>query len=126
MTRRSVPALLALLLAVGLSACASAPKVALPVEARLHPGQKMALPDSARIIYVGTVNDSRCPPDVQCVHAGDADVRLRFQKTDAMLDVVLKASEQGQPRAIGDWRVTLLGLAPGTRPAATLRVDEGR
>lgn len=122
MIHRLAPVLLAMLL----TACASAPKVALPVEARLHPGQKMALPDGARIIYVGTANDSRCPPDVQCVHAGDADVRLRFQKTDAVLDVVLKASEQGQPRAIGAWRVTLLGLAPGARPAATLRVDGGR
>ncbi|MBU8976317.1 MULTISPECIES: hypothetical protein [unclassified Lysobacter] len=120
MTRRIAPVLIALLV----SACASAPKVALPVEARLHPGQRMALPENARITYIGTVNDSRCPPDVTCVHAGDADVRLRFQKPDTVLDVVLKASELGQPRAIGAWRVTLLALSPGPRPAATLRVND--
>jgi len=119
MPLRAAPVLFALFLA----ACASAPKVALPVEARLHPGQRMSLPEGARLTYVDTANDSRCPPDVQCVHAGDADVHVRFVKTDAVLDVVLKASEQGQPRAIGGWHVTLLGLGNGPRPPATLRVD---
>src|SRR5690242_756576 len=102
MTFRAAAVLFALLPA----ACASVPKVALPVEAQLHPGQRMALPEGANITYVDTANDSRCPPDVQCIHAGDADVRLRFVKPDAVLDVVIKASEQGQPRAIGAWRVT--------------------
>jgi hypothetical protein len=120
MTFRAFPVLLLLLL---LTACASTPKVALPVEARLHPGQRMSLPEGARLTYIDTANDSRCPPDVQCVHAGDADVRLRFLKTGAVLDVVLKASEQGQPRAIGTWQVTLVGLGAGPRPPATLRVD---
>jgi hypothetical protein len=115
----SVPLLSVLILA----GCASAPKVALPVEARLHPGQRMSLPEGARLVYVETANDSRCPPDVTCVHAGDADVRLRFHKPGAMLDVVLNASEQGTPRPIGAWHVTLLGLGPGPRPPATLRVD---
>jgi hypothetical protein len=70
------------------------------------------------------VDDSRCPPDVTCIHAGDADVRVRFVKPDAVLDVVLKASEQGKPRAIGTWRVTLIALGAGPRPPATLRVDD--
>ncbi|HEY1140205.1 MAG TPA: hypothetical protein VGE88_08380 [Lysobacter sp.] len=110
--------------ALFLTACASTPKVALPVEARLHPGQRMSLPEGARLTYVGTVNDSRCPPEVTCIHAGDADVRLQFIKTGAVLDVELKASEQGKPRAIGAWRVTLVGLGTGPRPPATLRVDD--
>ena len=117
---RFAPALFALLL----TACASVPNVALPVEAQLHPGRRMALPEGASLIYVDTTNDSRCPTDVQCVHAGDADVHVRFVKPDAVLDVTLKASEQGQPRAIGTWRVTLRGLGPGPRPPATLRVDD--
>lgn len=114
--------LLPLILALG--ACASTVATTpLPIEATLVPGQRLALPDRVRMEYVGTFDDSRCPLDVQCIHAGDARVVLRFAEGDATRDLALAASAQGQPRQSGRWRVTLLHLARGTAPAATLRVD---
>ena len=95
----------------------------MPAEATLTPGHRIALSDRAQLEYVGTFDDSRCPPDVQCIHAGDARVLLRIAENGDSRDVVLAASRQGEPRQSGRWRVTLLHLARGPAPAARLRVE---
>ncbi|HEY0504959.1 MAG TPA: hypothetical protein VGD42_15870 [Lysobacter sp.] len=119
----------AFLLPLSLALCACTGSVAtrtLPAEATLSPGQRMALPDRAWLEYLGTYDDSRCPPDVQCIHAGDARVVLRIGDADAARDLALEASKQGQPRQVGRWRVTLLQLPHGAAPRATLRIDAAR
>lgn len=117
-------AILLAFLPFALCACASTVATkTLPLEATLTPGQRMALPDRERVEYLGTFDDSRCPPDVQCIHAGDARVVLRIGNDEATRDLALTASQQGQPRQTGRWRVTLLHLARGAAPAATLRVE---
>lgn len=115
---------LLLLLTLILPACASTGTTsALPAEATLTPGHRIALSDRAQLEYVGTFDDSRCPPDVQCIHAGDARVLLRIAENGDSRDVVLAASRQGEPRQSGRWRVTLLHLARGPAPTARLRVE---
>ena len=38
----------------------------------------MRLPDGATLRHVTVPQDSRCPPDVQCIRAGDADIEFAF------------------------------------------------
>lgn len=78
-----------LFLAAGLTACASGTS-ANPNDAHTPPPVEMTagqavtlkpngtgvLPDGSRLTYLKLVNDSRCKPDVQCVWAGDAEVRF--------------------------------------------------
>ncbi len=44
----------------------------------LMPGQTASLTNGGTLRYVRLVNDSRCPPDVQCVWAGDAVIALQW------------------------------------------------
>ena len=103
------------------AALATAP-VGVPIP--MAPGQGIALPDGATLRYLEVAADSRCPPGVQCIHAGDADVVFEF--TDA---------RQGPPRrstvntaraataVIGPWQLHLLALAFGESPVATVQID---
>ena len=44
----------------------------------LQVSEQIALPGDAMLRYVGVTADSRCPPGVQCIRAGDADVAFEF------------------------------------------------
>ena len=116
--RAVVVALSSLLLA----ACASAPATSWPVQSALRPGESITLPDRTRLQYVGTRNDSRCPPQVQCIQAGDAQVHLRMERAGVARDLVLLASASSLDD--GDLHITLVDLAFGGAPAATLLIDK--
>lgn len=105
-----------------LAACASAPATSWPVQQTLRPGESLTLPDRTRLHYVGTANDSRCPPQVQCIHAGDAEVHLRMERAGVARNLVLPASASSLDE--GDLHIALVDLAFGDAPAATLRVDK--
>ncbi|MDI9239301.1 hypothetical protein QLQ15_10295 [Lysobacter sp. LF1] len=111
-----------LLSALVLNGCATTP-ARLPMDAELHPGQSVALPGDARLRYVGTFEDSRCPPDVQCIHAGDAQVRLQLQRAGASKDLTLRASARWPTDADG-LRISLLRLTHDAAPVATVRVEQ--
>ncbi|GAA5079900.1 hypothetical protein [Lysobacter panacisoli] len=119
---KPIRAVVALLL-LTVAGCATTPTPALPLEASLRPGQSIDLPGHARLRYVGTFDDSRCPPDVQCIHAGDAEVRLRVEREAGAEDVIIHASD-ATARTTAPWRITLLRLAHGAAPVATLRVED--
>ncbi|MEO5628967.1 MAG: hypothetical protein ABIQ62_04250 [Thermomonas sp.] len=44
----------------------------------LLPGETARLTNGGSLRYLQLVNDSRCPPDVQCVWAGDAVIALQW------------------------------------------------
>ena len=44
----------------------------------LVPGQTASLANGGTLRYVRLVDDSRCPPNVQCVWAGDAVIALNW------------------------------------------------
>ncbi|UNK50469.1 hypothetical protein MNR01_05535 [Lysobacter sp. S4-A87] len=115
----------ALLLAC--TGCSGPVRAGMPVTASqpftLQPGEQASLPGQASLRYVGVANDSRCPASVQCVWAGDAEVRLVFEQSGKPVDVVLHSADP-TPQSVGQWTLTLVGLAPGAAPAATLRLDE--
>ena len=45
----------------------------------LNLGAQARLADGSRLTYLRLVNDSRCPPGVQCIWAGDAEIELRWE-----------------------------------------------
>ncbi len=45
----------------------------------LKPGQSATFNGSAKLHYIRVINDSRCPPDVQCVWAGEVTIELMLE-----------------------------------------------
>ncbi|MDR7136347.1 hypothetical protein J2X06_003573 [Lysobacter niastensis] len=111
-----------------LTACAGATSHDEPEQAQaqaltLRPGDKVPLGDQGALRYVRTVNDSRCPVDVQCVWAGDAEVLFEFtveRKTPQPL--TLTFTQPTMP--LGARWIHLIALERGAAPAATIRIDD--
>ncbi len=93
----------------------------------MQPGQQVALPDRSRLHYVGVQSDSRCPPDVQCIQAGNALVGFKWQPGgDEALSFALSTPEPPQSRDLGSLRLTLLSLAFGAAPKVQLRIEHAQ
>ena len=116
-----------------LAGCATAPAtnpaadaVADGSEIQLGIGETARLADGSRLAYLRLVDDSRCPPDVQCVWAGDAEIALRWQPAGGgTRDLALHTNANPGPTSarIGERRVALVALQRGIAPKATLRID---
>ena len=91
----------------------------------MAPAESVALADHSQLRYVRLVADSRCPPDVQCIRAGDAEIALQWTPaTGATQDFRLKTPpEQPQSRDLGARRLTLLSLGRGEAPQAQFRIE---
>lgn len=115
----------ALLLLSALAGCttgAGEPDYSPGSAAVLKPGESLVLPGDARLRYVEVAADSRCPPGVQCIRAGDATVRFELEAGGAPEPLLLTIP--GNPaRTLAGWRIELLGLDFGAPPAATVRVQ---
>lgn len=83
----------------------------------LVPGQSASLPDG-KLRYIRIVNDSRCPPNVQCVWAGDAVIALQWTPSTGSgkaVELHLNPSAGTQQADLSTRRVTFVGLqAQGT------------
>jgi hypothetical protein len=86
-------------------------------------GDRVALPDGSTLRYVGVGNDSRCMPDVQCIWAGDAEVRFEWSTAGTPKAFGLHTGKDPRKQVIGDRSVTLVSLARGEAPEARLRID---
>ena len=103
---------------------ADAPRVADGASITLAPGESALLADDSRIEYLRLVNDSRCPPDVQCVWAGDAVIALRWMPASgAAQDFELHTLPRQRAFVVGTRTITLQALERGEAPKATLQVD---
>lgn len=90
----------------------------------MQPGQQVTLPDRSRLRYVGVQSDSRCPPDVQCIQAGNALAGFKWvREGDDAQSFALSTPEPPQSRDLRSLRLTLLSLAFGAAPQVRLRVD---
>ena len=119
-----------LALAAGLGGCATPYNVGIPVAdggtVALLPGESASLPDGL-LRYVRLVSDSRCPPDVQCVWAGDAVIALRWTPTSgAAQDFELHTTLKPKSFDAGGRSITLQALERDESPKATLQVDATR
>lgn len=88
----------------------------------MSPGQQLALPDGAGLCYVEVAADSRCPPGVQCLRAGDADVVFEFAETAQGARRITVNTDPPATATIGPWQLRLLALGFG-RPTATVQID---
>ena len=137
-----------LLLPALLAGCAAAPAASSPPEAPMPPstpptpplppaaaartlvlgvGEAATLADGSRLTYLRLVNDSRCPPGVQCIWAGDAEIALRWQPArgpvqEARLHTNPLPDRGANAATFGPWLVRLENLARGDAPQATLHI----
>ena len=93
-------------------------------EFSIHPGEQVTLADHGNLRYVRVVNDSRCPPGVKCIWAGDGEVAFEWTPvTGTMQAFSLHTGKDPKQLAMGARQLTLVSLARGAAPQAQLRVD---
>lgn len=127
----ALPVVLAALL---LSACAVAPAadgnpdasvrmIADGSDFTMQPGETVMLSDRSTLRYASVESDSRCRPDVQCIHAGNAVLAFEFRPVGASAQAfALNSAEQPKSRDLGSLRVTLESLSFDAAPRAQLEV----
>ena len=90
----------------------------------MRPGDRVTLPDRSVLRYVEVTTDSRCPPEVRCVWAGDAEVAFtRAVAGAAAQSFSLHTGRGARSQDFGGRRLTLVSLARGAGPQAELRLD---
>lgn len=89
----------------------------------LQPGERVGLPDHAVLRYVAVIADSRCPPGITCVRAGDADVAFEYSPATGPATTVTLNTDRSPSMPIGPWQLQWLSLEFGDSPAVTVQVD---
>jgi hypothetical protein len=90
----------------------------------MRPGEHVTLPDRSELRYVELVTDSRCPPEVRCVWAGDAEVAFsRIVEGAAAQAFSLHTGRGARSQDFDGRRLTLVSLARGPEPQAALRLE---
>lgn len=92
-----------------------------PIE--MAPGERIALPDGASLRYMVVAADSRCPPAVQCIWAGHADVVFEFTQAPLPPRRLTVNTDPPASAVVGKWQLRLLALAFGDTPRATVQID---
>jgi hypothetical protein len=113
----------ALCLLVLLSGCAAGGGIQPGHDYTMAVDQRAALPDGSTLHYLGIANDSRCPADVQCIRAGDADVLFAYANRSGEASRISLNTERTPAATVDRWRIDLVALAPGPAPGATLRIE---
>jgi hypothetical protein len=109
-----------------LSGCVTTGAVIAGSDFTMSAGEKVSLPDASTLHYIGIANDSRCPPDVMCIRAGDADVLFDHAANGNAASRITLNTERQRVATIGPWQLQLVELgARGMPPVATLRIDAG-
>ena len=91
-------------------------------------GEKATLAGGSRLTYLSLVNDSRCPPGVQCIWAGDAEISLRWEPAGGGKSTTFSLhtnpiQDHGQTgQDVGSLHITLQTLERGIAPKATLGI----
>jgi hypothetical protein len=123
--RRTFPAFL-LLAAMTTGACAgSSSRSASPgASFAMSPGESVRLPDASTLRYVRVVADSRCPPDVQCIRAGDAELLFELAPAQGESRQVTVKLPQAPTAALGTWTLRVESLSFEAPQQATVRLEE--
>lgn len=128
---RTAPFAAALLTGIlGMTACAhagqdpAAPKTVTPGQSfALARGESASLPDRSQLRFVAISADSRCPPKVQCVWAGDAVLEFEWTGADGAKSALSFNTVSDARKSAGGWRIEVQGLDFAAPPNATLKVD---
>lgn len=76
------------------------------------------------VTFVRVVSDSRCPPNVDCVWAGDAVVELRVTRDRVSRTVLLHTGLEPRSAVALRQRVTLIGLGAKPARSATFKISQ--
>ena len=107
---KTISLLSALLLTTG---CAATLVPGNPVEFELSVGETARLEDQDISIHFKAVTaDSRCPSDVTCVWAGDAELALRLGGVPGIQDTSLHTTLEPKSLTRGTTTLEVLGLSP--------------
>jgi hypothetical protein len=111
-----------------LTACApSLTTVPAGSEFDLSPGEAVLLAGTAvELTMLDVINDSRCPADVVCVWAGNAEVRFRVHAGAADTTVSLHTMQEPRAVTVEGVRIELTNLAPPTHAGAPIPAAEYR
>ena len=102
------------------AATATAPAEGPAYTVGLLKGQRSVISSEQLSLELSSVDDSRCPPKVQCVQAGQVSVTVRLQRAGEASELVTLGmpgtrARPGEARALG-YRVSLQDVSP--RPPA--------
>lgn len=90
-------------------------------ELSLAPGKHAELA-TGQLRYLRLVSDSRCPPDMQCVWAGDAVIELSFTpNTGSPETFKLHSGQEPRSHALPGGTLELVELGRNEAPTATFR-----
>ena len=89
----------------------------------MAPGESVRLADGATLQYVRVAQDSRCPPNVQCIRAGDADIEFRYTPNGGAATTVTPNLPEAPVKSLGAWQLTVQALGFEAPAAVTLRID---
>ena len=112
------------LFAVALVACSSlpfggGPHIADGSTFSMRPGATVTLADHTRLQYLRLASDSRCPPQVHCIWAGDAELLLQWRSpTGAMQAFSLHPGRGDSTRVLGQRTLSLPATLKGRQEAA--------
>ena len=88
----------------------------------LRPGQTARVGAELLVGFRGVASDSRCAVDVQCVWAGDAEVRIQVTANRAdWTSLALHTGVEPRSGTFRNWRITVVDLKPA--PRSTSRID---
>lgn len=91
----------------------------------MKPGESVSLDGRGTLKYVGVKSDSRCPPERQCVWAGDAEVSFEWAAAGAGAESfgLHTGFADKASKPVAGHKLALVSLARGSKPEAQLRFD---
>lgn len=79
---------------------------------KLNINQQKSLDKNTSIKFVSVINDSRCPVDVECVWAGNAELKIALTKNGRTSFFELNTGLKPQTIVFRNYRIKILKLAP--------------
>jgi hypothetical protein len=82
--------------------------------------------EDLKITFVGVTSDSRCPADLTCALAGQADIEIKVQKGDNESTIILQISGDTIPEEsfLNLYTIQALDLSPYPDSTKTINPDE--
>lgn len=83
--------------------------------------EKRLAKSKIRIRFLELIEDSRCPRDVQCIHAGNAKIKVRASLNGRSQELELDTNGANKTTTIGRYELKLVGLTP--EPRSNIRIN---
>ncbi len=115
-----VRSVFAVVVALMLSSCSHGTEISEP-QIYVHPDEAFTLEvgqtadveqGRLRVTFEKVLEDSRCPADVVCVHAGNARIALDVVHDGTPADIQLDTRREAVSAVVGDFVIALVALHP--------------